>query len=551
MAVGGNQVPPPPWGLVSKPTRALHCGPIPSGGSTLETYVRDRAPASDSRAFWLALGLLAAAAWLLRAFVAAPGPFHENFHGYAGLGLDPFSVPGRPSVTSSYLALMRALGLHGDRLIAANQVVSALVVVPASLVARDLLRGSLPGLLAGALVAVHPLLARLGASEDPFAFYTLLLLLSIAGGRLALRHGSLAGFAGAALLASLAAFVRDSTVVAGPVFVLLTLDRLPTRRRAVVLGLCLVPFASGVLRALTFDALPTGEGVVPSSSLAERWLPVARLATIGGLEVLRTPAAFPWLALGGLAALAVRLPASALRLVLALGLLQGPFAVILGSVTSPYSPARHLSPAVVLWAMPAAFALAAVTKLVRWRSATWTSAARAALGGALLLAAMLDAWPLLKRTTLLETEYAVMKQCLRQLPAEARVHQITEPRASHVAAEWAWFQAERPLWMPSSEGVLFDDRWRNRQVPGVLLIDHGCSGNVTMAATPDFSAAGDETPWAPMVPACAEAFRAREWQTVVRVDLPLDDTDEGLRTTFPVGCLIDASFPLTAPPAAP
>jgi len=489
----------------------------------------------------VALGLLVLLAWGLRAFVVAPGPFYENFHGYAVLGLDPLSVPGYPSVTSSYVALMGALSLHGDGMIAANRIGSALLVVPVTLLAVELLGGWLPGLLAGAVVAVHPLLARLGASEDPLAFYMLTLLFGVVLGRRALARDSLTGFAGAAALVSVAAFVRDATVMAGPVFAVLTFGRLPTRRRLVFVGLGLVPFAAGVLRLATFGALLQGDATSSIPTWSAWLLTALRWGAIGGLEVLRTPSAFPILALGGLGVLAWRLPRPALRLVLALGLLQGPFAVVLGSVASMVSPSRHLSPAVVLWALPIGFALAAVTRLVRAglpkRGAAWTPVVAVVLLGA----SISDARPLLTRTTYVEQEYQVMKDCLRQLPAEARYQRIAEGPASHVASEPAWLRAERPLWKPLDERVLFDDRWAGRHVPAVLLIDHSCTLASIVTAVPDFSAATDDTPWGLMVPACAEAFRAREWQTVVRVDLPFDDTQVGDAVGIPVGCLIEAS----------
>lgn len=489
----------------------------------------------------LALGLLVLLAWVLRAFVVAPGPFHENFHGYAALGLDPFSVPGYPRVTSSFLALMGILGLHGDSMIAANQVISALLVVPAALVAAELLGGLLAGLLTGAVIAIHPLLARLGASEDPFTFYIFLVLLAVLAGRLALRRDSLVAFAGAAALASVAAFVRDSTVLAGPVFVLLTLDRLPPgRRRLPVLGLCLLPFAAGAIRLLTFDSLPLGEGAAPGPSALDQLLLIARWATLGGLGVRSTPAAFPVLALLGLALLVWRRPASALRIVLALGLLQGPFALVLATAASPFSAARHLSPAIVLWALPAAFALATVAELVRARlprlGAAWTPV----FAVALVLASAYDAWPLLARTTLVEREYAVMKDCLERLPAEARYQPLDEDRASHVVSEKAWLRSERPLWLPLNPQVLSDDRAAKRHAPAVLLIDHGCSADVTMSDVPELSAATEPTPWGPMVPACAEAFRGRSWQTVLRVDLALGDQNGGFPRSIPVGCLVEA-----------
>ena len=495
-------------------------------------------PSSSTTANALALAALVLVAWLLRAFVVPAGPFHEDFHGYGGLGLDPLGVPGYPSVTSSYLAVMDGLGLRGERLIAANRVVSSLVVVPAALVAADLAGGALPGLLAGVLVAVHPLLARLGASEDPFAAYALLLLSAVVLARRSVRREGVVGFFLASSLAAAAAFVRDSTVVAGPVFAVLALGPLPLRRRPLFVVLALVPFVAGVVRVLTFERLTFGDGAVAGPDLLQRLLLIARWASVGGLQVLRTPTLFPALALGGLVLLAWRKPSSALRLVLALGLSQGPFAVALGTATSPFSPARHLSPAVVLWAVSAAVTLATLVDLAALGLGRRGGAFRLALGAALLAAVLPDTAWRLPRATVVEREYAVMRECLQKLPTEARVQPLVEPRTSHVAAQPAWLRAERPRWRVRSPGGDFDDRWEGRALPTVLLIDHGCTADVTMSVPPDASRAIHPTPWGPMTPACADAFRARPWQVVVRADLPLEVAPVAGPSAVPVGCLL-------------
>lgn len=422
----------------------------------------------------------------------------------------------------------------------ANRVVSALVVVPTGVVAAELAGGALPGLLAAALVAVHPLLARLGASEDPFAFYALTLLTAVAVGRRALRRERPRLFAVGAVLASVAAFARDSTVVAGPVFAVLVLQQLPTRRRWLYVVLGLAPFVAGAARVLTFERLGPGDGLVTGPGGLQRLASIAHWATRGGLQVMRTPALFPALAVLGLGVLLWRRPSAALRLAVALGLLQGPFAVVLGTASSPYSPARHLSAAVVLWTVPAAALLAGLVDLAARPFPRVTGPWRAGAAVALMLVALADAAAMLPRATPVEREYVVMRECLRRLPAEARVQPLAEPRTSHVAAQSAWLRSERPAWKPRSAGVDFDDRWEGRAVPTVLLVDHGCSADLTLDIAPDFSRATEPTPWGPMTPACAAAFRARPWQAVLRVDLALDEPRPGQRAQVPVGCLVDA-----------
>jgi hypothetical protein len=482
---------------------------------------------------------LVAAACLVRFFVVTPGPFREDFHGYATLGLDPLTVPGYPTVNSSYLVLMGWLGLHGDRMIAANQVFSSVAVVPAVLVGRELLGGTLPGLIAGAVITLHPLLARIGASEDPYTFFSLMVLLAVVLGRYSMRRRNLLGVAGAAVLASVAVFTRDATVVAGPVFFVLTVMRMPGRRGLACIALCLLPSAISVIRVLTFQELASTDSTSAGASGLGLWLAVAKWATVGGLQVLNTPAAFPVLAVVGLAIMVWRRPASAIRIILAMGLLQGPYAVILHSATAPHCPARHLSPAIYFWAMTAATALANVVDLIATNLARQGAGLKATVSLVLLVAAMSDVGPLLTQTTVLEREYQVMKVCLSRLPAEARYLPIVEHKAVHVSVESGWFRTERPAWKPLSAPVAFDDRWEKRRVPAVLFIDHGCSANLTMGAVPDFSRATDATPWGPMVPECARAFHSRAWQTVVRVDLSVEGAEDRPRSMVPVGCLIE------------
>lgn len=495
---------------------------------------------------WLAIGLLIALAWGLRAFGVAPGPFHENFHGYAALGLDPDSVPGSCGLGSPYLALMELLGAHGPALIAVNRVLSSLVVLPAVLVAADLLGGNLAGVLAGAVVAVHPLLARLGASEDPFAFYTLLLLSAAALARQAMREDRRALLWLAAVLASVAVWVRDSTLVAGPVFVVLSLAPLPRRRWVEVSLACLVPVAAGVVRALCLHhggaAVALGEG----ASLLERAQAVAPWASVGALRVLRTPALFPALALGGFVLAAWRSPLAALRLALALGLLQGPFAVALGtSFVSPFSSARHLSPAVVLWTVPAGLLLARVVALVPPRRVLGRLDLRGVAAGLLLVATLADAPALLGDTSLPDREYPVMQRCLERLPEGARVVPLDGGYASHVAQQEAWYSRERPSWRPGNRNQTLDDAVSHRSTTAVLLIDHGCSVDATLPPTPDVSRAVEPSPWGPMVPECARALGRPGWKTVLREDLTLDVAGRSL--PVPVGCLIDQRPPAATP----
>ena len=489
---------------------------------------------ATGRTAWIAsMAAVIALGWGLRAFVAPAAPFHENLHGYNALALEPFSVPGEPLVRSSYLALMGALGLRGDGLIAANQVVSALVAAPVMVLARDLAGGTLPGLLAGLLVAAHPLLGRLGASEDPFAFYALTLLAAVVLARRAQVRGSLPWLVVAAALASVAVFARDTTVVGALVFAVLGLDRLPARRRALFVGLGLVPLAVAIARVATLR-LGQMPGPDPSAPGLEP-LRFVGWAALGGLRVLPTPAAFPWLAGAGLLLLACTRRATALRLVLALGLLQGPFALTLGGAASPLSPARHLSPAVVLWTLPAAYGLALLLRAVQQPLPAALQSGRAAWALAAVALALPDAVPALARPTVPDLEYPVMQRCLALLPDEARYLMPMDAPVNHVAREQTWLASERPAWAPLDEATAAYDARSGRRPPVVLLIDHACTAWLTMAEVPDLSRASAPSPWGPLVPSCAALFGGRTWQTVLRVDLPFDGPD-GPRTV-PVGCL--------------
>lgn len=495
------------------------------------------------RPWTIALVALSVLAWLLRAFVTPAAPFHENFHGYSALALDPFSVPGEPSLTSSFLGAARALGLQGDRLLAANQVVSALTVAPAMLLAQDLL-GGVPGLLTGVLVATHPLLVRLGASESPFAFYTLALLLSLVAGRSAARRESALGFAGAALLASVAVFAREFTVAAAVVFALVTAGLLPTRRRALYVALVLLPFGAAALRVVTMKSLGDGPPFLLNPAILD---PVGRAlmstwsASFGALTLLRTPAAFPWLAVGGLALLLARAPRRALLLLLVLGALQAPFAVSISLAATPLSGARHLSPALPFWAMLAALPLAQGAGWLAPRLPARLVPLAPLLAVVLLLAALPDAWGLAAERTLTDREYPVLRQCLARLPDEARYVVIDGgPTEMHVSRMHAWLRAERPGWEPLDAAVLAHDARRNRRVPAVLLIDHACTAPASMTREPDDGVAHEPTPWGPLAPTCARAFEGRAWQTVVREDLISDrDMDGGGGRSYPVGCLVE------------
>jgi hypothetical protein len=501
--------------------------------------------ALGSRPRAIALVALTVLAWLLRAFVTPAAPFHENFHGYSALALDPFSVPGEPSLTSSFLGAARALGLQGDRLLAANQVISALTVAPAMLLAQDLL-GGVPGLLTGVLVATHPLLVRLGASESPFAFYTLALLLSLVAGRSAARRESAPGFAAAALLASVAVFAREFTVAAAVVFALVTGGLLPTGRRALYVALLMLPFGAAALRVVTMKSLGDGPPFLLNPAIldpAGRLLMTAWSASFGALTLLRTPAAFPWLAVAGLGLLLARAPRRAGLLVLVLGALQVPFAVSISLAATPLSGARHLSPALPFWAMLAALPLATGAGWLGRRLPARLAPLAPVLAVLALLAALPDAWSLAARRTLTDREYPVLRQCLERLPDEARYVVVDGgPTEMHVSRMHPWLRAERPDWAPLDEAVLAFDARRDRRVPVVLLIDHACTAPVSMTGEPDGRAAREPTPWGPLAPACARAFEGRAWQTVVREDLRSDVDADGVGgRIYPVGCLVEVS----------
>ena len=197
--------------------------PAASGGTeSAPTASASRSPIWDGPAPWIAI--LSAALCARLAFVAAaPGqlmwPDAREFEAMARLlleqgtyGTHTLRPPGYPTLIAAVYALF------GPRLIALRVIEALLGVLAVALIgaAGSRLLGRRAGLVAGALAALHPVLAFLpaiGYSEN-----TLVLVVALAWFALfeAWRRGGLWRWAATGVLWGLALLIRPNTVLMAP-----------------------------------------------------------------------------------------------------------------------------------------------------------------------------------------------------------------------------------------------------------------------------------------------------------------------------------------------
>jgi hypothetical protein len=498
--------------------------------------MRSGAPPLLARSDVLALAGLTALAFALRWWVAPHAPIHENLHGYSVLSGTLVHWEG---VRSVYLDLVRWLGLRFEAVFFANAVVSSLAPAAAALVARELTASRTAGLLTGLALALHPLAVRLGGSESELPFAATLFLAGTWSAQVAARRGGVLGWLVAAALLSAAA----STHVLTPALVVAAAALVAPGLRGRAWGWAALAFVvpSGVAALRVAALAGQGRGFY---LLSGDWAsgPVLRvvidLAALGGLAETRSPLLFQAAALLGLAWTVRQRPAVGAALVVALGALQVPYALV---VTDPGGPSafRHLSLALTVWCLPAGVALAALAERVarhlppRLGGATPYGAALAASF------VLVTGFGFVTEQSTADRAYPVLDACLDELPGWARVVRLRHPTVQHVAS-LPWVGAKRPRWRPVDPADLAREAAASRD-PIVLLIDSQCS--MTYAPGHDKPPEVRETPWGPLAEPCASAMLALPWRDVRRVDLP-NGPHHGqawllpVRATAPVGCLM-------------
>jgi hypothetical protein len=384
-------------------------------------------PLGPDRAWqWALLGALLLLSLVLNLTIPPAAPIHPNTHGITELRtiLDPGLeiLPGEFYGTS-YIAFMRAvctLTTWSEATVyATNAVLGAGAVGLLFLLATSLGFSFAGGLLAAALLALHPAQVWLSGAEGPMPLYLVLLLLGLLGVIQGLSRCSIGWFWMGALALGLASRLHVLTLAAGPLGVLFALWARATSG----------PLQSRRLRAHVLLGTLTSAVLWATHLWSLRWVPEAFAGKI------RPESSWYQFTTGNIL-FDPTLTASAVLVLLVWGCLalldrRKDLGLLLGAAFALVGPAgllvNSLRTDAVRYQTPTHWVLF----LIAGATLSWSPAIRRrqplaiALCGLLLLGTLANAiwgWSVVHHGTIDSRAYLFTRSALSQLPGAERIH---------------------------------------------------------------------------------------------------------------------------------